>query len=288
MKIFLAGANGYIGNRLCNELIQHGHSVIAADIRFSPLDNPNFNGADKLIINACNPESLKNTMMGCDLLISCIGLEKPSKTLSYWDIDFKGNKNLLEAAKEQMVKKFVYISVIHADLNAKSELVRAKASFEKELIESGLEYCIYRPTGYFKDIVNLFYKKALTGKILLIGNGTHKMNALHPDEFAQYICQSCIDLKGIHEIGGCEILTYNDLASFCFSLVGKKEQITHVPILIFKCLILFLKLKNKELVPIMDFSLWTMNQDLVAKEIGKTGIKEYLINEYNTMVNQNE
>ena len=56
--------------------------------------------------------------------------------------DYQGNKNLLDLSKKNNVSKFIYVSVINAQLMKDLKGIQAKLLFEDKLKESGLDYAI--------------------------------------------------------------------------------------------------------------------------------------------------
>ena len=107
-----------------------------------------------------------------------MGLTTSSTKFTAYDIDYQGNMNLLEEAKAAGVGKFNYISVIACKEPGaeKVPMLHAKAMFEDELVKSGLEYVIYRPTGYFYDIAKVFKPYIDKGEMQLL-KGYHGVKA---------------------------------------------------------------------------------------------------------------
>lgn len=64
------------------------------------------------------------------------------------DVDYQVNINLLEEAIRNGVKRFIYISILNGDKLTHLKICKAKAKFVSALKNSGLDYCIVRPTGY--------------------------------------------------------------------------------------------------------------------------------------------
>ena len=162
MKILLAGAFGNLGIEILRVLCEGGHEVIAADLKEK--ENNGLEGKYTFrAIDATKKETMKGICDGIEVVITTMGLTTSSTKFTAYDIDYQGNLNLLEEAKASGVGKFNYISVIACKEPGaeKVPMLHAKAMFEDELVKSGLEYVIYRPTGYFYDIAKVFNKKEL-------------------------------------------------------------------------------------------------------------------------------
>ena len=189
MKILLAGAFGNLGIEILKVLCEAGHEVIAADLKEK--ENNGLEGKYTFrAIDATKKETMKGICDGAEVVITTMGLTTSSTKFTAYDIDYQGNMNLLEEAKAAGVKKFNYISVIACKEPGaeKVPMLHAKAMFEDELVKSGLEYVIYRPTGYFYDIAKVFKPYIDKGEMQLL-KGYHgvKANVVDCPDFAAFI-----------------------------------------------------------------------------------------------------
>ena len=104
---------------------------------------------EKKIGEVTDPNSLQGICKDIDIVFSSIGITKQKDGLTYMDVDFQGNMNLLEEAKKAGVSRFIYISVFNAEKMKNLKGVQAKVRFEEELKRSGLDYTIVYPNGGF-------------------------------------------------------------------------------------------------------------------------------------------
>ena len=167
MKVVLAGAYGNLGADIFRELLKGGHEVVALDMMQRDLGLEGNYSFTK--IDVTDPETLKGTCDGADIVITTVGLTKGSATVTNYEIDYQGNLNLLNEAKSAGVKHFVYVSVIKADMAPDVPMVHSKYLFEGQLKKSGLTYVILRPTGYFYDIIKVFRPRIEKGEVSLLG-----------------------------------------------------------------------------------------------------------------------
>ena len=196
MKVVLAGAYGNLGSDIFKVLLKEGHEVVAADMIERDLGlTGNFTFRK---LDVTNPEALKGLCDGADVVITTVGLTKTSATVTNYQIDYQGNLNLLNEAKKAGVKNFAYISVIKADKAPDVPMLHAKYLFEEELKKSGLKYCIYRPTGYFYDIVKVFKPMIEKGEVTLLGKKPVHANVISTEDFADFIVKHmCDDNKSV-------------------------------------------------------------------------------------------
>ena len=205
MKIVLAGAYGHLGSDIFRKLLEQGHEVVAADIVETELGLIGDYTYKKMDVTS--PAALKGLCDGADIVITTVGLTKTSATLTNYEIDYQGNLNLLREAQAAGVKKFIYISVLQADQAPEIPMLHAKYQMEEEIKKSGIPYIIYRPTGYFYDIIHVFRPMVEKGTVTLLGKKPVSANVIDTPDFAEYIVSHLSDQNLTVPIGGTETYT---------------------------------------------------------------------------------
>ncbi len=275
MKVVLAGAYGNLGGDVFKKLLAEGHQVVAADMMEKDLGVTGDFTFKK--IDVTNPDTLKGLCNGADVVISTVGLTKTSATVTNYEIDYQGNVNLLEEAKKAGVKHFAYISVIKADKAPKVPMLHAKYLFEEELKKSGLKWVIYRPTGYFYDIVKVFKPMIEKGEVTLLGKKPVHANVISTEDFADYIVGHMCDDNQMYDIGGKETYSYEEIANLCFAATGKEPVIKRAPAFLFDVLAFVNKLKKNGKEAILRFSKWTLTEEMVGNVVhGDMSFAEYI------------
>lgn len=275
MKVVLAGAYGNLGADIFKCLLAAGHQVVAADMMERDLGvSGDFTFRQ---IDVTDPESLKGLCDGADVVITTVGLTKTSATLTNYQIDYQGNLNLLNEAKAAGVPNFAYISVIKADKAPKVPMLHAKYLFEEELKKSGLKWVIYRPTGYFYDIVKVFKPMIEKGEVTLLGKEPVHANVISTEDFADFIVKHMTDENQMYDIGGKETYSYEEIANLCFEAAGKEPVIKRAPAWLFDVLAFVNKLKKNGKEAILRFSKWTLTEEMVGSTVhGDMSFKEYI------------
>lgn len=277
MKIVLAGAYGNLGYDIFRSLLKAGHTVVAADAIEKDLHLTGDYSFHK--IDVTNPFTLKGLCDGADLLITTVGLTKASAQVSNYDIDYHGNLNLLHEAQSAGVKKFIYISVLKADAEKAKNvpMVHAKYLMEQELIKSGMSYMIYRPTGYFYDIIKVFRPMIEKGSVTLLGKDPVSANVIDTPDFADYIVSHLDEEGKIISIGGRETYTYEEIARMCFAAAGKQAVIKHAPVWLFDLLAAINHMKKNGKEAIIRFSKWTLSESMVGDtKAGEHSFAKYI------------
>ena len=278
MKVVLAGAYGKLGTDILKTLVNAGHDVLAVDMAVRDIEG--LEGKyEKKVVDVTKPKQIEGICDGREVLITTVGLTRGSDKVTNYDIDYQGNLNLLNEAKKAGVKHFAYVSVLKADdPRAKNiPMLDAKAKLEKKLKESGLQYCIYRPTGYFYDIVKVFKPMIAKGKVTLLGKEPVSCNVIDTADLADFIVQHMCDDNQTYDIGGTETYTYEEIARMMFAVNNKEPKISFAPVWLFDVLAWVQKVRKTGKEGLIRFSQWTLSESMVADvHYGKLSFKKYI------------
>ena len=138
MKCVVTGASGHIGNTLVRELVKKGYEVKAF-----VLENEKIDYLKELPIEICygdvrNLESLKEAFNGVEVvfhLAGIIDIGTTNKKLIY-SVNVEGTKNVLEACKQENVKKLIYTSSVHAITEKPmGEIITETKKFSEETVK---------------------------------------------------------------------------------------------------------------------------------------------------------
>ena len=181
-----------------------------------------------LVSQVTKPDSVRGCCEGVDIVISTVGITRQKDGLSYMDVDYKANRNLLDEALKAGVRKFVYVAVLNGDRLRHLKICEAKERFVDDLKASGLDYLVVRPNGFFSDMAD-FLKMAKRGKVYLFGDGESRINPIHGADLAE-VCLDAIESKEKQvDVGGPEIFSQNQIAELALKAWGKAPRITHLP-----------------------------------------------------------
>jgi uncharacterized protein YbjT (DUF2867 family) len=276
-KVLVAGATGYLGQHVLNKFKKQGYWVRALARNADKLENLSGYIDEIVIGEVTNTNSIREICQDIDIVFSSIGITKQKDNLTYMDVDYQGNKNLLEAAKREGVSKFIYISVFNAEKMRNLKGIQAKIKFTEELNESGLDYSIVYPNGFFSDMLD-YLNMAKQGRGYVFGRGEYRMNPIHGEDLAE-VCVNAADgdEKEIH-VGGPDVLTHNEILAIAFESLGKPVKISSIPIWLKNAILATLKLftSAKTYGP-LEFFMTVLAMDMVAPTYGKYHLKDFFL-----------
>jgi uncharacterized protein YbjT (DUF2867 family) len=228
-KVLVAGATGYLGQYVVKAFKKQGYWVRALTRSEHRLKNLN-NYVDEAFVGAVtDPASLAGVCQDIDIAFSSIGITKQKDNLTYMDVDYQGNKNLLEEARKEGVDKFIYISVFNAEKMSHLKGIQAKLEFIEDLKRSGLNYLVVNPNGFFSDMLD-YLNMAQQGRGYVFGSGDNRINPIHGEDLAE-VCVNVLDgEKKEIDVGGPDVLTHNEIITITFEVLGKPVKISRIPI----------------------------------------------------------
>lgn len=273
-KVILAGATGYLGKYIAKELIKQSYPtrIIARDESKVMIDSDLL---ETIEAEVTHRESLEGVMEGIDTVISTIGITKQKDGLTYMDVDYQGNINLLEEAKSSGVRKFIYVSSLNGEKLTRLKIGEAKEKFVEDLKNSGLDYCIVRPNGFFSDMSE-FLKMAKKGKAELFGDGNFRMNPIHGADLAEVCVNAVKTNENTIEVGGPEIFTHNEMVDLAFRTLQKPVKISYMPEWIRKTILWSARtfFSSKKYGP-MEFFFTVLSMDMIAPAYGKHRLSDF-------------
>jgi divinyl chlorophyllide a 8-vinyl-reductase len=232
--VLVVGATGYIGRAVVAEAVQQGHDVVA--VTRSPAGAGEFAGAEVVVADVTDPASVGGAFhRQVDVVISCLACR--SGTARDFDaIDYQATRHVLEAALHSGARHFILLSAIcvrKPDL----PLQLAKLKMEDELIRSGMDYTIVRPTAYFWvfDGQARLIRKGWPG--FLVGDGDQAVhNPIAREDLAEFMVGSIDNAERRNRlfiIGGPEtagnIVSYRDALAMIFESMGREPKLVCVP-----------------------------------------------------------
>lgn len=273
-RILLAGATGYLGGYVAHTLLDSGYDtrlvVRNPEKVKAPLD-----GFDIRKAAVTQPSSLSGLMDGIHTAITTVGITRQRDGLTYMDVDYQANLNLLREAQASGVRKFIYVSVLNGELIRHLKIGEAKEKMVDAIKASGMDYCIIRPNGFFSDLEEIL-NMAIKGRVYLFGDGNLRLNPIHGEDLAKVLVGAVESNELEIEVGGPEILSQNDIARLAFEAVGKRPRIVHLPDWMRRfALWAVRKFASPQNTGPIEFFLTTLAMEMVAPSTGKRRLQDF-------------
>ena len=281
MQILVAGGTGFIGTPLCTELHERGHEVTALSRDPSDADLPA--DVDRVTGDVSAYDSIAETVAGHDAVVNLVSLSplyKPPDEDAHERIHLGGTANLVRAAEDGGVDRFLQMSALGADPDGDTDYIRAKGEAETVVRESRLAWMIVRPSVVFGDGGEfLEFTKQLTTPYVtgLPGGGKTRFQPIWVGDLVPMLAEAIEDDTHVgetYEIAGPQIVTLADATELAYAAEGKSVSIVSIPMSLAK-----LGLSAIDPVPFVPFGAdqarsLEMNNTVVTNDVSAFGVSE--------------
>jgi uncharacterized protein YbjT (DUF2867 family) len=281
--VLIAGATGYLGKYAVRAFKQRGYRVRVLTRSRERLYEPGPFTApaltdedmdDIFVGEVSKPETLAGVMDGIDIVYSSIGISRQRDGLTFEQVDYQCNRNLIDLCQGTNVAMFVYVSMQGAENLMQLAITQAHERVVEDLKQSGLEYRVVRPCGYFSDM-GVLYDMAAKGRSFLVGEGNNLMNPIHGQDLADICVDTAEGAEVEVEAGGPDIMTQREAAELAFEVVGKPVKITVIPMWLARGLVKFIGMLSTQFGDLAEFIVTAGEIDGVGPQRGTTTLKSY-------------
>ncbi len=281
-KVLITGASGYLGRYAVKEFKAQGYYVRALVRNPEKIKTPGVNLepavydiVDEVVTgDVTSPDTIAGVCKGIDVVFCTLGLTSPDAHLTSYDVDYLGNKRILDQAVAEHVSRFIYVSVFNQDKMPEIPTIKAHELFVEALKKSGLSCAVIRPNGYFSDM-GRFFTMAQSGHIFMIGEGEKKINPVHGADLAK-VCVDAVNGESREiPVGGPDIYTFKETMELAFHACGKTPWITELPMWLAEGGLMLTGLFNRNLADLLSFAVEALKFDHVAPAYGTRHLKDF-------------
>jgi len=237
MQVLVAGGNGFIGVNLVDELLDRDHDVTVL------ARNPDAAALPAAVETVSGDitayDSIESALDGQDIVVNLVALSplfKPKGGNEMHDeVHRHGTENLVRAAENSGVDRFVQMSALGADPDGPTAYIRAKGQAETHVTESELDWVIIRPSVVFGEggeFVSFTKKLAPPYVSPLPGGGKTSFQPIWVGDLVPMLADAVEDddhVGEIYELGGPDVLTLADVAKLAHGADGRSVTVLPVP-----------------------------------------------------------
>lgn len=244
--ILVSGGTGFVGSAIVQELLRRGEQVAVLGRDASKIEKRFGQSVEARAGDVRDPATLPAAMRGIDVVVNAVQfpgspIENGRKGFTFEEVDLKGTRHQVDAAKAAGVRRFVYISGVGAAKDAGKHWFRYKWEAEHYLQSSGLAWAILRPTWVYGpgDVsLNRFLGFAkMLPFVPMFGSGKQEMQPVFIDDVGRAAADAALKPEAanqLFEIGGPQVMSMNDVVKTALDVQGKKRPLLHQPAFIGK------------------------------------------------------
>ena len=236
--ILLTGGTGFVGGHVVHALREADRPVRCLVRNRAKAGRLATLGCELVEGDLTDAESLRRAVDGVETVVHLVAIRQGSDE-KFERIMTQGTRDLLAAAKQAGVGRFVQMSALGTSEESK-DLVpyyRAKWEMEQAVQGAGIPYVIFRPSFVFErdgGILPTFAKLARLAPVTpIIGSGERRLQPIWAGDVGAYFDQA-IDLDTAtgrtFELGGPDVVTWNEFWERLKRARGIRRPSVHVPV----------------------------------------------------------
>ena len=236
--ILLTGGTGFVGGHVVHALREADRPVRCLVRNRAKAGRLATLGCELVEGDLTDAESLRRAVDGVEMVVHLVAIRQGSDE-KFERIMTQGTRDLLAAAKQAGVGRFVQMSALGTSEESK-DLVpyyRAKWEMEQAVHGAGIPYVIFRPSFVFErdgGILPTFAKLARLAPVTpIIGSGERRLQPIWAGDVGAYFDQA-IDLDTAtgrtFELGGPDVVTWNEFWERLKRARGIRRPSVHVPV----------------------------------------------------------
>jgi len=208
-RVVVIGASGFVAKNVRKHLSKNNIKLIS----LSRKNFKKFNNETKIITQNYDEKTIFSKLKNSDVLIHLVGIGKQTIDNDYSLINIEFTKKIIDLCKKSKIKKIIYFSGLGVSKNTSLGYFISKYKSEKQIIDSNLDYVIFRPSyiiGKDDSFTKYLKQQIKTGQINIPGSGNYSIQPIYIDDVSQIIFN---------------VVTQNKQSKIILDLVGS-ESIT--------------------------------------------------------------
>lgn len=226
-RILVAGATGRVGGAAVRHLLDAGFEVRALVRSAQRGERLRASGAGIAVGDVTSPETLPPALEGCAGVFSALSAATDRQAQ---EVEYRGNVNLLSAAREAGVRRFVYSSAFLVDHPLAQEVgtFREKLRFERVLLAAeDVSSTILRPVSFMETLL-----LAMSGPFaFVIGRQGRLAGWISASDIGHAAARAFErDITGRHELAGPDVATFDEAYRRLSRARGGRVFVLHAPL----------------------------------------------------------
>lgn len=237
MIIAVTGATGFVGRHVVTLLLSRGHRVRALVRHPGRAQWLADQGAIIVSGSLSNEGAIGALVAGADAVVHLVGIIVETRSASFAGVHVSGTQRMLDAARTTGVGRFVHMSALGArpDPGA-TPYHRTKWQAEELVRESDLSTVILRPSiinGPESVPIRVLARIHRWSPVVpVFGDGRFPMQPVWIDDVALAFALAVerTETRGTFELGGPDLLTYEEFVRAIGRVSGHPRPLIHVPL----------------------------------------------------------
>lgn len=239
--ILVTGAAGFIGKAVVSALDMSGHTVRCL-VRASRLESEtrdrNTLRVDLAAADLDYQSKLRECLVGVETVVHLASAQRRGGWEDLMSVDYRGTRELISAARDIGVGRFIYLSSVGAERASAFPLLRSKGIIEQFVRNSGIPYTIIRGSVVFGPEDSFTNAIVVAMKLFPFvfprpGSGQVLLQPIWIGDFAECIRKAVVDGRFAKEtisIGGPEFMSVDQLLQGIMRIAECSRVLVPIPL----------------------------------------------------------
>lgn len=237
--ILVTGGTGFVGSHLVPIVARTGEKVRCLVRSQGSTGRLKGEAVEFVQGDVTDPASISAAMQGADSVVHLVAIIREHKQATFHGINVQGTRNMLTAAREQGIKRFVHVSVLDASPDPAYRYTYSKWEGEEAVRRSGLDFVILRPSAIFGRAFGYSFIDSIVRSLksfplfaVVAGDGETLFQPIWVDDVASCIVTALTQQESGHtyDIGGPEHLTYEQILDAVLAALGERRPKLRIPL----------------------------------------------------------
>jgi NADH dehydrogenase len=189
--------------------------------------------------------TLRPAMDGVTAVVHTVAIAIEQVPGTYEMVNTEGTRNVLTAAEEAGVSRFIHISQLGCAPDLPYPFLRSKGLAEEVVRRSALDWTVLRPSVIFgptDEFANVLARLILLSPFVfpVPGDGGARFQPVYVGDVAACVVRALADDSTIHgryELGGPEALTYDQIVDRVLETLGTRRRKIRLPLTVMRPLV---------------------------------------------------
>lgn len=238
MRVLVTGGTGFVGPKVVHALRARGHDVRALVRRPQKARTLEAWGCELVEGDMTDPGSLDRAVRDCEAVVHLVAIIQ-GPPAAFTQVMEEGTRALVAAAARAGAGRFVLMSALGTSERNRglTPYFHAKWEMEQAVAGSGLAHVVFRPSFVFGEdggVLPLFLRQVrLTPFTPVIGAGNERFQPIWVEDVAEFFAQAVDSPTAVNrtfEIGGPDVVTWNEFYARVKKVLGVRRGTVHVPV----------------------------------------------------------
>lgn len=231
--ILVAGATGVLGGRIVRRLLEEQHPVRVLVRDVASGERMRLSGAEVVKGDLRRPDTLRSAIRGVAAVVDTANATRQTESDAIDMVDRRGAMALVDAAHDEGIEQFVYVSARGASPDSASALLRAKAAVEEHLQKSGVPATILRPDRFMESWIGAYVATPVRAgrAVTIAGDGERRSSFVAVADVAAIAVAVIGNPAAIGRVitfGGPEALSWLDIVEYAADALGRVVPVRHI------------------------------------------------------------